>query len=124
MTLEQQVCSIELARKLRELGVKQTSFFYWKTRDLGSSRPHLVARNSPFVISQGIIQASAFTVAELGEMLPKEYRSHKSFEPQPASDEIWVIDGKADGLFYAATEADARAKMLVYLIENKLIPIP
>ena len=29
MKLEQQVCSLELAQKLKELGVKQESLFYW-----------------------------------------------------------------------------------------------
>ena len=29
MKLEDQVCSLELAKKLKELGVKQDSLFYW-----------------------------------------------------------------------------------------------
>jgi hypothetical protein len=29
MNLNQQVCSLELARKLKELGVKQESYFWW-----------------------------------------------------------------------------------------------
>ena len=36
MKLEEQVCSLELAKELKELGVKQDSMFYWEhTETLG-----------------------------------------------------------------------------------------
>jgi hypothetical protein len=59
---------------------------------------------------------SAFTVAELGEILGKGYWTTKL-------DEVWSckIRGNGNHFEHADTEADARAKMLVDLLENKLI---
>jgi hypothetical protein len=77
MELEKQVCSLELARKLKELGVKQESLFYWvgeekdnlflsqQTKFIYGSAPDLSEAEYPFVYS-------AFTVVELGEMLPEK----------------------------------------------------
>lgn len=67
--------------------------------------------------------ASAFTVAELGEML-----KHKRNMLIPVTiDDEWhgadLIKNEHLGLgrLDEITEADARAKMLVYLLENRLI---
>jgi len=72
MKLEDQVCSLELAKRLKELGVKQESYFYWISDE-----------DENFVVPTGTYdwgdwpgyekfepKYSAFTVAELGEMLP------------------------------------------------------
>ena len=49
MTLEQQVCSLELATRLKELRVKQESFLFWKRDPFGGSdEPYLVERNSRY----------------------------------------------------------------------------
>jgi hypothetical protein len=76
MKLEQQVCSLDLAKRLKELGVKQESYFYWATYKL--DKPDKSFKNGIFLThtlgrfanSLIIPVASAFTVAELGEMLP------------------------------------------------------
>jgi hypothetical protein len=60
MKLEDQVVSLELAKKLKELGVKQQSLYsHGKHGDIFQP----VDRLNPYVL------ASAFTVAELGEIL-------------------------------------------------------
>jgi hypothetical protein len=75
---------------------------------------------------------AAFTVSELGEIL-KQYCGvdHQDmprwYEGGPNDDSVWVvyvpdIDGE-DYELVADTEADARAKMLIYLIKNNLIPL-
>lgn len=140
MPLEQQVCSLELAQKLKELGVKQESLFYWHR----SYNPEKKVENEPYVIyspylDESKIDYSAFTVAELGEMLPWSFeRDNKIFflqqvkngknSPIAKEHELFYSDGKVEGgevipfpCITADTEADARGKMLIYLAENGLI---
>jgi hypothetical protein len=73
---------------------------------------------------------SAFTVAELGEML--RGGNWQVYKPFLAGDDSWMFqyrwrEGKGSKKKHetitAGTEADARAKMLVYLLENKLITL-
>lgn len=66
MKLEDQVCSLELAKRLKELGVKLESLFYWHywdNRNTWTLEPAGRYKDEePFFF--------AFTVAELGAMLP------------------------------------------------------
>lgn len=118
MRLEEQVCGLELAKKLKELGVKQESIFYW--RDLQNVgwrvTPHDQTEHRAYD------SVSAFTVAELGEML----RIDNSMLAHPTSigcywGKKWCFYEWGKLLAKADTEADARAKMLIYLLENKII---
>jgi hypothetical protein len=134
MKLEQQVCSLDLARRLKELGVKQESYFWWieilsKLDSEPTGQFEIWDRTmiSEFETGhQNCHVASAFTVAELGEMLPAEVEEKKIFYWK----RIWgsKTDWYAGVLnevawVEAETEADARAKMLIYLLENKLITL-
>jgi len=138
MKLKDQVCSLELAKRLKELGVKQRSYFWWVELS------HELVTTQTAVIS-GIEEercelrdigvkriCSAFTVAELGEMLPLylEIDANKgiSFSVETCGLQIWkTYDNKGWVVAYGNritsddTEANARAKMLVYLLENDLI---
>jgi hypothetical protein len=78
MKLEQQVVSLELAKKLKELGVKQESLFYWN-RHKSEISWGLSQTNCSKISHWETI--SAFTVAELGELLPRieQYRMKKVF---------------------------------------------
>jgi hypothetical protein len=133
MKLENQVCSLELAKKLKELGVKQDSLFYWQQ---GYREMKGDVSASIFTLTQekaeskkGMRCFSAFTVAELGEMLPAmtfsggsestfgKFRCWRYKERERASN----VNDRDE--FYADTEADARAKMLIYLLENALISL-
>lgn len=77
----------------------------------------------------GLQRFCAFTVAELGEMLPGQITVNeepKCFEVRKRPDIYFVrySEWENDNAYIyktAETEADARAKMLVYLLENKLI---
>lgn len=129
MKLEQQVCSLELAKRLKELGVKQDSAFYWVSFEahdyiLNQEVPgSLKERNFLLPSDDSRLKNypafsnnfSAFTVAELGEILPFGFDSHKVEEHTNLG---WMAR-YTDYRFFAATEADARAKMLIHLIERE-----
>jgi len=77
MKLEEQVTSLELSRKLKELGVKQKSLWYWlescdKRTDLISGLTSLLKPRDDIQEDKkcGCIYYSAFTCAELSELLP------------------------------------------------------
>ena len=121
MTLEQQVTSLELSKKLKELGVKQDSLFWWLEVSPGQWNTHCLSYGK----REENIGISAFTVSELGEILPEYFCS-----AQAGTQEKWVCEKYSHGTIdaevprlYADTEANARAKMLIYLIEHKLITL-
>lgn len=176
MEIEKQVCSLELAKRLKELGVKQESYFTWC---INSGKAELLHNHSVALAVRDKLHDfegnySAFTVAELGILLPEIIYSYKReyFYEVPVDDgdvcysifgngrEEWygrnkptrkLVEGErlklqkqsthvcakwewptgADGyphitshmIFesFAQSEADARAKALIYAIENKLV---
>ena len=128
MKLESQVVSLEHARKLKELGVRQESAFYWIGSDLLSSpEAHDTLGRLTWPKKEAWI--SAFTVAELGEMLPDTVvlsngKTHVLVTGKTVG--LWEVgyrNGSAPLFFRHTSEADARAKCLVYLIENKIISV-
>ena len=136
MKLTNQVVSIELSKRLKELGVKQESYFEWKNGGvLGGQRPHhseILPRKRPpqyGAANQAFSFYAAFTVAELGEMFLTGYKGTLKFKTYRGTDkEFWISlsytenNQLSDSLMFSAdTEANARAKMLIYLIENKLM---
>ncbi len=134
MELTKQCVSLDLAKRLKELGVKQESQFKWTNWHNGVltfGKPaedfrgewHIVT--TPCWNDETIV--SAFTVAELGEMLPNQAKIHNGeigdLQISKAPKDRWEICYMAEQDFrseYADTEADARAKILIYLIENDL----
>lgn len=128
MELEKQVVSLELAKKLKELGVKQESYFEYRLFDYGWSLPikrgDIPKRLGAAYVGQDDV--AAFTVAELGELLPlMTWTQQQKPMPTPEQPNWYCLttlpDSKTGHSTNAHTEADARAKMLIYLIENKLV---
>lgn len=96
----------------------QESLFMWYELPTGKKVVHMtgkVATNWPIV-------ASAFTVAELGEMLPETVTSSR-LTCEGDEEPTWFVEYDAirNRCFTEETESDARAKMLIYLLENKII---
>lgn len=126
MKLEDQVCSFELAKKLKELGATQISLFYWNNKNKLITSPIYFKKRRFFALLYNI---SAFTVAELGEMLPDcihgEYGYEAYIKSQKKDNEYKIYLDNLDkiAIFFSENEANARAKMLIHLIENNLIRI-
>lgn len=128
MKLEDQVVSLELAKRLKELGVKQNTFWHYAPDDNGEF-------NDLYMSGQTSFDISAFTVAELGEMLAPKMTHHVT--TGTGRQEMWsmqfhigercevcfvdIIGHRVKAEFFAPTEADARAKMLIHLIEKGLV---
>ena len=118
MRLEDQVVSLELAKKLKELGAKQESAFYW-SRINGKFVQLLAERECQYELTEndGVERFSAYTVAELGQELiigtDTMWDGQKWQVSFGDHERAWSVRDDS--------EADARAKMLVYLIENCLV---
>ena len=131
MKLEDQVCSLELAVKLKELGVKQESLFCYQP--IENEKDSVWPRQfnlTEFAHPSEDERVAAFTVAELGEMFPAILDNEYYFTSVKLDDlHHWGADyrnWKTNDLFClwdteAETEANARAKMIIHLIENKLM---
>ena len=115
MELEAQVCNLELAKRLNELGIKQESLFYWTC--WGGVKPSdwWVGKSNNEITSGGFHEyLSAFTVAELGEMLPISVETWRTEAGFMCANK----EGECMKCFHAANEADARAQMIIYLIQK------
>ena len=114
MNLDKQVTSLDLSRRLKELGVKQESYFYWlEVVDDFNVSPKLVTYKPKNRIGEYKTTKegkweekgySAYTVAELGEII----------KPHIKKIEVKAVD---ENIF----DPDYWAKMLIYLVENNLI---
>lgn len=112
LPMEKQVCSLESSQKLEKLKFPQESLFYWISWSDGCKK--LVWHEQIPTPSDAEI-ISAYTVAELGEFLNFDYMPYKWMN-------LWRLPQPLSNPSYAqAYEAEARAKMLIYLAENGLI---
>lgn len=115
MKLEQQVCSLEYAKRLKELGVKQESIFVWEYYNeefYGVNFLPLAIIPNNF---DNFENYSAFTVAELCEILPAKHLNFYKNE----SGYIFSLFGEPNTI--DKNIANAAAKMLIQLLENGMI---
>ena len=139
MKFEYQVCAVDLSKKLKKLGVKQDSLFYFARRGIyvpGFSADEeqqykiILYKNYNKLDKRSY---SAFTVAELGEILPFELLTENFYEETLSMGLHFEVDfQKTWSVSYYEkseeklrcvdkNEANARAKMIIYLIEKKLV---
>jgi hypothetical protein len=150
MKLERQVCSFPLAKRLEELGLNQPTVFQWRTNYDGEHLETFLVQEENYESkgdnergeAAGSFLTWAPTVAELGETLPWFVtRDEEDYwleliknGPNPVVGKTWSVgyqtiedeEGETDMLSevsYGDSEADARAMMLIYLLENKIITL-
>jgi hypothetical protein len=137
MKLEMQVCSLPLAKRLKELGVSPLLGFawplsvlcWWHSRNTGEwviSFSEIIDTDKETHDDTVDRWVPAFTVAELMEILPAGFFLRKHGDQ-------WCVVGlgvswtRKNGITEEPLEeiqnniADAPAAMLIYLIKNKLI---
>ncbi len=128
LKLEDQVCSLELAKHLKELEVKQISLFYYCRRLTGrhNETEIILLINTETKIDE-LSKYSAFSISELLDKLLA------SINGTP----FQLLKGYdlESGILYSAryynqdiiipdkNPVNACAKMLIYLIENNLIKV-
>jgi hypothetical protein len=132
MRIEDQVCSLELAQKLKALGVKQVSLFdwfeirknKWEVWNVITLMQYWEDNNIRENNDRPLNKFSAFTCAEIGLMLPKARWTQEStmggfrvllYDQVFPHQEIYYSWGE--------TEADVRAGTLIHLIESKFVRI-
>lgn len=137
MKISQQVISYELARKLQDLGVTVDTNFRYVNQSLCIELPCSPYYNE---VSSGQMISSfpedeivmAYTSSELGEMLPTWFNGDYHLTTFRHSLGQWQLCYENErlspriykGLVATAdTEAEARAQMLIWLLEDKLIAI-
>jgi hypothetical protein len=140
MKLENQVCTIEQAKKLKELGVIQDSLFYYRNYQYSKHKlrhngnrptPNQQVFNdlalgtdlhSDYVMNESY---SAFTVAELGELLPRalqpdghnwSYYHRHCWKGESVGYTAFGMEPIEQG--WHTYEATARAEMLIKLLES------
>jgi len=119
MKLEDQVCTLQQAQKLKELGVECDSIFWWN-QETERNQP-IVTRDYTHIAASSTKYWRAYTVAELGVMLPYEICDGNyqvfDFEDLGKHDTDCFVFNRNKTFFKA--EAQARASALIWLIENK-----
>ena len=146
MKIEDQVVSLDIAKRLEELGCKQDSLFYhynepyddgeddWVITNWFDYETATPSKQEPF---------SAYSVAELGELLPVSFKNERgnnsklNFYIIPAVHRTdgrlfvprqYILlyreeDTKPEADIYCSDykEANCRGLILIYLLENRLI---
>ena len=119
-------CDLEYAKKIKELGVKQESLFKWHSKlDGKGNRVYTEIVYLP--IKQMEQDYSAFTVAELGEMLPNSIDKFVMVIMK-MNKGTWVCGYYKDlkEMFYEVGDkilVTAMAKMLIWLIEQGKVKV-
>lgn len=147
MKIENQVCSLEHAKKIKELGIQVSPRFIWKyqkTKCSGKNHPKSEHPDKFLLIvdprrersmdesetkhyaeleKQGLIYP-ALTVAELGELLApglERFETGISTHFGEWNGGRCMIELLNNGkVFFGETEADARAEVVIYVREKHL----
>lgn len=131
--LDNDVCSLNLAIRLKKLGVQQDSLFYYvwfpDTEEYGCCfrvNGFWVENHSGHSWKEDINNRdiSAFTTGELGGLLPKASNWSSGIDAAGVPDKYEPYEQFFCKSYtydcVSGKEANARAKQLIFLLENKL----
>lgn len=142
MIIENQVCTAEQAEKLKKFGIIQNyphANWYWYTGDTGNNLDHLNILSSTNDINKDKMSYAAFTVAELGIMIPNEWEkiTNKENYRHLYNYGMWEYESDGNRIYRFRHiqmdnntqgnpptfnfEAHCRAALLIYLLDKKLI---
>lgn len=134
MKPKQMVCDLKLAERLKKAGVEQDSMFYW----IYKPQPNKLAGECTKLEYKGVwsgkdewlstkkeegvrvVITSAFTSEELALKIPENISHTKRYSGRFF---VYFLDRQGEIINYEAdeTESNARAKMLLNLIQHKFI---
>lgn len=122
MELQKQVTSLELSKRLEKLGMSQDSYFGWyETLDNDIVLGHHLEYANPLY--------SAYTVAELGELLPGNINGWYFTTQKGLMGNLWycsvlkMVTNRQVMSFEADTEVEARGLLIEYLLTNNLLSL-
>jgi hypothetical protein len=120
MQLQDQVINLSQAKRLKELGISQQSVACFICDEL-----HLFEKSFyNWAEQKGMNAVAAFTVAELGVMLPVGFDTMRITSEKSINILVWQgydLDGNDFTREPFNTEAECRAAMLIHHLESKLI---
>ena len=139
MKLQDQLVNLELSKQLKKCGYKQEGLWWWlpdsqKQYNLGTLKAKEGFKSLKWFADMVVYVAP--TVAELGEALSEKFYCYTvkdsgySKAVKGEKGKIWLAKicdrnggsrGNAICSFYATNEANARAKMYIYLQKEGLI---
>ena len=114
MKIKDQVASLSLSRKLKNAGYPQHGLFWWVK---GKKKWEL--HQNWGADDKRVESCVAPTVAELGEMLELDKTEWLVCSKDPIS-KVFVVNFRHE-IIKANTEANARARILIWLAENKYV---
>jgi hypothetical protein len=113
MELQKQVCSLELSKRLRELGFTQKSLFYWN-EEMGT-----IHYDEAMKLKNVGCYYSAYTLTELGEEIIKSKNIVDRLDLNSLPKTLKPGESIDDG--YKLFDLNYWAALLIYLKENNLI---
>src|ERR1700722_12116697 len=123
MELEDQIVSLELAKRIKELGVKQDSYFWWVNPDMTEGNvTQLLSYDERYLDHHPDLYYSAFTASELMDMLPAyiEPCGYFTIIKMDRSYEV-SYSNIQENCPTSENISNSLAKMIIQLLEQKLI---
>lgn len=131
---EKQVTNLSLSQRLKELRVKQDSLFVWAFQTGTQDTPSLFLKDELSKIPLQFETTSAFLVGELGELLIWDLSIGNEIYTLSSGIRLsnhnvfdWYAGYRIPGTGYQIygvngdTEAETRAKLLIFLLEKRII---